>query len=69
MPRFVASFSAVEKEGGEQVSYCVWGEGPDTLLPEAEMVVGVDPTVVSPGAISIRRPGQRDEAGAPSRAR
>jgi hypothetical protein len=36
---FVASFSAVEKEGGEQVSYCVWGEGPDTLLPEAEKVV------------------------------
>ena len=31
-------------------------------------LLGREPTVVSPGAISIRRPGQRDEAGAPSRA-
>jgi hypothetical protein len=35
---FVASFSAVQKQGGEEVSYCVWGEGVDTLLPVAEKV-------------------------------
>src|SRR5271154_4484002 len=33
-------------------------------------LLGRDPTVVSPGAISIRRQGERDEAGGPpSRAR
>lgn len=36
---FVASFSAVEKEGGELVSYCVWGEGVDSLLPVTRKVV------------------------------
>jgi hypothetical protein len=25
---FVASFSAVQKESGDLVSYCVWGRGP-----------------------------------------
>ena len=35
---FVASFSAVEKEGGALASYCVWGEGVDTLLPVTDKV-------------------------------
>jgi hypothetical protein len=30
---FVASYSAVEKTDGEVVSYCIWGEGLDALLP------------------------------------
>jgi hypothetical protein len=30
---FVASYSAVEKTDGEVVTYCVWGEGVDALLP------------------------------------
>jgi hypothetical protein len=30
---FVAGFSAIHKEDGEMVSYCVWGEGVDSLLP------------------------------------
>ncbi len=37
---FVSSFSAVEKKGeGELVSYCVWGEGVDSLLPVTQKVV------------------------------
>jgi hypothetical protein len=36
---FVASFSGVTKEGGEIVTYCVWGEGVDSLLPVTEKVV------------------------------
>jgi len=36
---FVSSFSAVEKGVGGPVSYCVWGEGVDTLLPVADKVV------------------------------
>lgn len=36
---FVASFSGVEKEGGEIVSYCVWGENVDSLLPVTDKVV------------------------------
>ena len=36
---FVASFSAVEKkDDGGTVSYCVWGEGVRTLLPETDKV-------------------------------
>ncbi len=35
---FVANFSAVEKKGGETVSYCVWGEGLDSLLPVTQKV-------------------------------
>src|SRR5262249_5905850 len=35
---FVASFSAVQKKDGEVVSYCVWGEGLDSLLPVTQKV-------------------------------
>ncbi len=35
---FVASFSGVEKGDGEVVSYCVWGEGVDGLLPVTHKV-------------------------------
>jgi hypothetical protein len=35
---FVASFSAVRKTDGDLVSYCVWGEGIDSLLPVTEKV-------------------------------
>ena len=36
---FVATYSAVEKESGEVVSYAVWGEGIDTLLPKTHKLV------------------------------
>lgn len=36
---FVATFSAVEKPDGEVVTYCVWGEGVDTLLPVTDKLV------------------------------
>jgi hypothetical protein len=36
---FVASYSAVKRESGALVSYCVRGEGVDTLLPAADKVV------------------------------
>jgi hypothetical protein len=37
---FVASFSAVEKQGtGELVSYCVWGNGVDALLPVTQKII------------------------------
>jgi hypothetical protein len=35
---FVASYSGVEKSDGEVVSYCVWGEGVDSLLPVTQKV-------------------------------
>jgi hypothetical protein len=35
---FVASYSAVEKTDGDVVSYCVWGEGLDALLPVTRKV-------------------------------
>ena len=38
---FVASFSVVEKPGEELVSYCVWGEGVEVLLPVTQKVVFV----------------------------
>ena len=39
---FVASFSAVEKkDSGELVSYCVWSEGVEALLPKAHKIVFV----------------------------
>jgi hypothetical protein len=36
---FIASFSAIKKNEGEIVSYCVWGEGVDYLLPVTQKVV------------------------------
>jgi uncharacterized protein YtpQ (UPF0354 family) len=36
---FVASYSAVEKEGGEVLSYCVWSKGIDSYLPKAQRVM------------------------------
>ena len=38
---FVASYSAVTKEGGSPVSYCVWSEGVDSLLPVTQKVAFV----------------------------
>jgi hypothetical protein len=35
---FVATYSAVQKKDGELVSYCVWGEGVDSLLPVTQKV-------------------------------
>jgi hypothetical protein len=35
---FVASYSGVEKPDGDVVSYCVWGEGVDSLLPVTQKV-------------------------------
>jgi hypothetical protein len=34
----VGSFSAVQKKTGEQVSYCIWGRGADSLLPVTQKV-------------------------------
>jgi hypothetical protein len=36
---FVASYSAVEKEGGEVLSYCVWSKGVDAYLPKTQRVM------------------------------
>ncbi len=36
---FVASFSAVEKPSGDIVSYCLWSQGVDALLPRTQRVV------------------------------
>lgn len=36
---FVASFSAVEKEGGDVFSYCLWSEGVDALLPRTQKIM------------------------------
>ena len=36
---YVGTFGAVEKKGGDLVSYCVWGEGVHTLLPVTQKVV------------------------------
>lgn len=35
---FVASYSAVQEQDGRCWSYCVWGQGVDTLLPVAQRV-------------------------------
>ena len=35
---YVANFSAVQKNDGDVVSYCVWGQGIDSLLPVTEKV-------------------------------
>jgi hypothetical protein len=36
---YVASFSAVQKNSGDLVSYCVWGNGVDALLPRTQKIV------------------------------
>lgn len=43
--QFVASFSAMEKPGGEVFSYCLWSAGVDTLLPRAQQVLFHGPGV------------------------
>src|SRR5262249_52313042 len=49
---FVASFSAVEKQGtGELVSYCVWGNGVDALLPITQKVILMSGLGEKPAAI------------------
>jgi hypothetical protein len=47
---FVASFSAVATEGGDRLSYCVWGEGVDSLLPETDLVFLMKRGVDGPAA-------------------
>ena len=40
MAPFVASFSAIQREEDDQVfSYCVWGDGVDSLLPRTQLVM------------------------------
>jgi hypothetical protein len=42
---FVASYSAMEEEQtGRVISYCVWSEGVDSLLPETDQVFFFRPT-------------------------
>ncbi len=36
--RFVATFSAVEKDSGEVVSYCTWAKGVLSLLPGTQKI-------------------------------
>lgn len=37
---FVASFSALENQKtGERMSYCVWGEGVDAMLPQTQFIM------------------------------
>jgi len=36
---FVASFSSLKRGEGELLSYCVWGEGCESLLPESQKAV------------------------------
>jgi hypothetical protein len=37
---FVASFSALEnRQTGERMSYCVWGEGVDAMLPQTQFIL------------------------------
>ena len=37
---FVASYSGIRKKDNSQIlSYCVWGEGIDSLLPETDLVM------------------------------
>ena len=48
---FVASLSAVQKQSGDLVTYCVWGRGVDALLPVAQKVIliskpGEDPVAI-----------------------
>ena len=40
-PPFVASFSAMQREDDDDnlLSYCVWGDGVDTLLPRTQVVM------------------------------
>jgi hypothetical protein len=46
---FVGTALLLEDEAGEEVSYCVWTKGVDTLLPRAEYVVFVDVDVEGEG--------------------
>jgi hypothetical protein len=48
---FVASYSGVEKKDGEVVTYCVWGEGVDSLLPVTEKVAFMKNGHESPAAL------------------
>jgi hypothetical protein len=37
---FVASFSALENQKtGERMTYCIWGEGVDAMLPQAQFIM------------------------------
>ncbi|MBW3595847.1 MAG: DUF1444 family protein, partial [Planctomycetes bacterium] len=39
---FVATYSAIEKESGEVMSYCVWSKGVDAYLPKTQKVMFVE---------------------------
>jgi hypothetical protein len=48
---FVASFTAVQKPNGDKISYCVWGNGVDSLLPMAQNVIFIREAGSPPAAI------------------
>jgi hypothetical protein len=39
---YVSAYSAIEKESGEVISYCVWGKGVDAYLPKTQKVMFVE---------------------------
>jgi len=39
MDIFVTDFTVIQRQDGSLVSYCLWGEGVDYLMPVAEKVV------------------------------
>lgn len=53
---FVASYSVLQKKDSEEIlSYAVWGEGVDTLLPEADRVVFMKAPDVNEGFVPWSR--------------
>jgi hypothetical protein len=50
---FVASFSGVQR-GGAVLSYCVWSEGVESLLPRTDEVFFVRPTEGGEGKVAAR---------------
>jgi hypothetical protein len=60
---FVASFSALQKQGsGEVRSYCVWSEGVVTLLPRTDDIFFFRPTGNDKGDIVATAPRERAQA-------
>ncbi len=53
---FVASYSVLQKKDSEEIlSYAVWGEGVDTLLPEADRVVFMKAPDINEGFVPWSR--------------
>jgi hypothetical protein len=51
---FVAGYKAVRKEGGRVISWCVWSEGVDTLLPRTDEVFFFRPAGEGEGKVVAR---------------